>query len=194
MTPPNAARRSQRARRAILEAAYELALERGPAKVTIDAIAARAGVGKQTIYRWWPSKGAVLLDVLIDAVGAVSDMPDTDDVVADLTTQMTAVATLFQSDFARFYTGLIAEAQADDAVAEGLAAQLADRAEGPRRQRLAKAQRDGQIRADVDIAAAVEALYAPLYYRMLLRTGPLGIDHVHALIDATFTGLRPRSA
>jgi AcrR family transcriptional regulator len=191
MKPPNAARRSQRAHQAILRAAYELALDRGPAKVTIDAIAARAGVGKQTIYRWWPSKGALLLDVLIDAVGAVSEMPDTGDVVADLTTQMTAVTSLFQSDFARFYTGLIAEAQADDAVARGLAEQLADRAEGPRRQRLEKAQRDGQIRADVDIAAAVEALYAPLYYRMLLRTGPLSADHVRAVLDVTLRGLRP---
>ena len=194
MKSPNAARRSQRAHRAILEAAYELALDRGPAKVTIDAIAARAGVGKQTIYRWWPSKGALLLDVLADAVGAVSEMPDTGDVVADLTTQMTAVTDLFRSDFARFYTGLIAEAQADDAVARGLAEQLVDRAEGPRRQRLEKAQRDGQIRADVDIAAAVEALYAPLYYRLLLRTAPLSVDHVHAVIDAALRGARPNPA
>ena len=84
MTPPNAARRSQRAHRAILDAAYELALDRGPAKVTVEAMAARAGVGKQTIYRWWPTKGALLLDVLIGAVGAVSEMPDTGDVAADL--------------------------------------------------------------------------------------------------------------
>ncbi|MFD1047344.1 SsgA family sporulation/cell division regulator [Kibdelosporangium lantanae] len=67
-------------------------------------------MGKQTIYRWWPSKGAILLDVLIDAVGAVSEMPDTGDITADLRTQMTAVTELFRSDFARFYTGLIAEA------------------------------------------------------------------------------------
>ena len=191
MNPPNAARRSQRAHRAILDAAYELALDRGPAKVTVEAIAARAGVGKQTIYRWWPSKGALLLDVLIDAVGAVSEMPDTGDLAADLTTQLTAVAELFRSDFARFYTGLIAEAQADEAVARGLAEQLADRAEGPRRQRLAKAQRAGQIRADVDIAAAAEALYAPLYYRLLLRTEPLGVEHVRAVLDIALNGLRP---
>jgi AcrR family transcriptional regulator len=194
MKPPNAARRSQRAHRAILDAAYELALDRGPAKMTVEAIAARAGVGKQTIYRWWPSKGALLLDVLVDAVGAVNVMPDTGDVVADLKTQMTAVTELFRSDFARFYTGLIAEAQADDTVARGLAEQLADRAEGPRRQRLEKAQRDGQIRADIDVAAAAEVLYAPLYYRLLLRTAPLSVDHVHALIDATLNGLRPNPA
>jgi AcrR family transcriptional regulator len=189
--PPNAARRSPRAHRAILDAAYELALERGAAKVTMEAIAARAGVGKQTIYRWWPSKGALLLDVLIDAVGAVSEMPDTGDLAADLATQLTAVAELFQSDFARFYTGLIAEAQADEAVARGLAEQLADRAEGPRRQRLAKAQRDGQLRADVDIAAAAETLYAPLYYRLLLRTEPLSAEHVRNVLDIALNGLRP---
>ena len=139
MNPPNAARRSRRAHRAILDAAYALTLERGAAKVTVEAIAAHAGVGKQTIYRWWPSKGALLLDVLVDAVGAVSEMPDTGDLGADLKTQMTAVVELFTSDFARFYTGLIAEAQGDDAVARGLAEQLLDRADGPRRARLAKA-------------------------------------------------------
>ncbi|TDP98003.1 TetR/AcrR family transcriptional regulator [Labedaea rhizosphaerae] len=192
MTPPNAARRSERAHRAILEAAYALAVDRGAAKVTIEAIAARAGVGKQTIYRWWPSKGALLLDVLIDAVGAVSEMPDTGDVTADLKAQMTAVTRLFQSDFARFYTGLIAEAQGDEAVARGLAEQLLDRADGPRRARLAKAQRDGELRADVDVAAAAEALYAPIYYRLLLRTAPLGVDQVHALLDVVLDGLRPR--
>jgi AcrR family transcriptional regulator len=193
MTPPNAARRSQRAHEAILDAAYELALDRGAAKVTIEAIAARAGVGKQTIYRWWPSKGALLLDVLIDKVGAVSEMPDTGDIEADLKTQMIAVTELFQSDFARFYTGLIAEAQSDDAVARGLAEQLLDRADGPRRQRLEKAQRDGQLRGDIDVTAAVETLYAPLYYRMLVRTAPLSVDHVHALLDVAFDGLRPEA-
>ena len=190
MTPPNAARRSERAHQAILEAAYELAVERGAAKVTIEAIATRAGVGKQTIYRWWPSKGALLLDVLIDAVGAVSEMPDTGDLAADLRTQMTAVTELFQSDFARFYTGLIAEAQGDETVAWGLAEQLIERADGPRRRRLEKAQTDGEIRRDVDVVAAAEALYAPLYYRLLLHTAPLNADQVDALIDVVLTGLR----
>ena len=152
------------------------------------------GVGKQTIYRWWPTKGALLLDVLIGAVGAVSEMPDTGDVAADLRAQMTAVTDLFRSDFARFYTGLIAEAQADAEVAAGLARQLADRAEGPRRQRIEKAVRDGQIRADINVAAAVEALYAPLYYRLLLHTAPLDADHVDAVLDVTLNGLRPSPA
>ena len=191
MTPPNAERRSQHSRRAILRAAYELALELGPAKVSVEAIAARAGVGKQTIYRWWSSKGAVFLDVLEEEVGAVSEIPDTGDVIADLKAQLTAVAELFNSDFARFYKALIAEAQGDAAVARGLAEQLAVRAEGPRRDRLRKAQKEGQIRADIDLAAAVEMLYAPLYYRLLVGAAAPDAAQVGAVLDLALNGLAP---
>jgi AcrR family transcriptional regulator len=186
---PSAERRNPRAQRAILRAAYELAMELGPAKVTVEAIAARAGVGKQTIYRWWPSKGAVFLDALKEEVGAVSEMPDTGDVVADLKAQMTAVVELFSSDFARFYQALIAEAQGDSEVARGLAEQLATRAEGPRRRRLEAAREQGQIRADIDLATAVETLYAPLYYRLLLGTAALSAEHVTHILDVVLNGL-----
>lgn len=193
MPSPNAERRNPRSQRAILRAAYELALEDGPAKVSVEAIAARAGVGKQTIYRWWPSKGAVLLDVLKEEVGAVSDIPDTGDLLADLRTQLGAVVDLFNSDFGRFYRALIAEAQADPEVARGLADQLIVRAEGPRRQRLAAARYRGQLRADVDVTAAVEALYAPLYYRLLLGTALPSHEQVERLLDAVLGGITPPS-
>ena len=58
---PDPARRSERARRAILDAALALCRARGYDGTAIEAIAADAGVGKQTIYRWWPSKGAVIM-------------------------------------------------------------------------------------------------------------------------------------
>ena len=79
--------RSDTSRRAILAAAFELVGEVGYAKLRIEGIAARAGVGKQTIYRWWPSKGAVLFDAFLalaeDAEG-VPALPDTGDLAADL--------------------------------------------------------------------------------------------------------------
>lgn len=87
---PDAGRRSERSRRAILDAALALLGEAGYNKLTIEAIAARAGVGKQTIYRWWPSKAAVLLDASLalagepDAEGGWAGLPDTGDLAADL--------------------------------------------------------------------------------------------------------------
>ena len=80
-------RRSEASRRAILTAAFELVGEIGYQRLTIEGIAARAGVGKQTIYRWWPSKGAVLFDAFL-ALSEDPDgdpaLPDTGDLAADI--------------------------------------------------------------------------------------------------------------
>ena len=73
---PDPARRSERSRRAILDAALELLTEHGYAELTIEAVAARAGVGKQTIYRWWSGKGAVVLDMMGKTVNQVISPKD----------------------------------------------------------------------------------------------------------------------
>ena len=81
--PPR--RRSEKSRVAIIEATRALLLERGFDGLSIEAVAARAGVGKQTIYRWWPSRPALVADVLLeDADKILATMPRTDDVTADL--------------------------------------------------------------------------------------------------------------
>lgn len=83
VTPPR--RRSEKSRVAIIEATRALLLERGFDGLSIEAVAARAGVGKQTIYRWWPSRPALVADVLLeDADKILATMPRTDDVAADL--------------------------------------------------------------------------------------------------------------
>src|SRR5688572_3560572 len=91
---PNTARRNETSRRAILTAAFDLLQEVGYAKLSIEGVAARAGVGKQTIYRWWPSKGAVLFDAFLmlseGAEGEPPVLPDTGDLEADLTVVLRA--------------------------------------------------------------------------------------------------------
>lgn len=78
-------RRSERSRTAIVTATRELLLERGFDGLTIEAVAARAGVGKQTIYRWWPSRPALVADVVLeDADRILASVDHTDDLAADL--------------------------------------------------------------------------------------------------------------
>src|SRR5690606_4458874 len=78
-------RRSERSRVAIVKATKELLLERGFDGLSIEAVAARAGVGKQTIYRWWPSRPALVADVLLeDADRILRPVDRTDDLLADL--------------------------------------------------------------------------------------------------------------
>lgn len=90
--PPR--RRSEKSRTAIIEATRELLLERGFDGMSIEAVAARAGVGKQTIYRWWPSRPALVADVMLaDADKILATMPHTEDVTADLVTWSGTLAT-----------------------------------------------------------------------------------------------------
>ena len=188
---PNPDRRSERARRAILDATLDLCREVGYAATTIEAIAKRAGVGKQTIYRWWPSKAAVAFEAVNDHVGPAVDFPDTGDVLADLERQITAVGRLFTSpDFEPAYTGLIAAAQSDPDVQAGLRGMLEVRVSACRA-RLEKARADGQLRDDVDLDEAIELLYSPLYYRLLLRTRPVDPGLVPRMLRLAFAGLAP---
>jgi AcrR family transcriptional regulator len=190
--PPNPERRSERARTAILDAALALCREQGYAATTMEGIAKRAGVGKQTIYRWWPSKAAVLQEALNENIGTATDFPDTGDVVADLRTQMATVATLFTSEtFSPYARGLIAAAQNDPQVADSLVSSMIEPRVRACRERLKGAVKQGQLRADVDLDNVVELLYAPLYYRLLLHTRPVTPQQVDQILDLAFTGLAP---
>jgi AcrR family transcriptional regulator len=194
MSTPSEQRRSARSRQAILDSALELYQERGLAGMTMEGIARHAGVGKQTIYRWWPSKAAVLLEALDRQATEVSDFPDTGDLLADLRTQMSGVARLFSGPQFAPYVSLIAAAQEDPEV-EGW---IRDIIVAPRvracRERLRRAQEQHQLREDVDLDDVVELLYAPLYYRLLLHTRPVSVEQVDSILRLAFTGLAAQPA
>jgi AcrR family transcriptional regulator len=189
--PPDPTRRNERSRQAILTATADLLGEAGYTKLAVEAIAARAGVGKQTIYRWWPDKGAVVLDAYLALVGADADLafPDSGDLEADLRLVLgSMVDSLADPVFERRYRALLTAIQ-DDA---GLAQALLDRLLKPwlaaTRQRLRAAQQAGQIR-DLDLEVVAELLYGPVYYRWLLRTGPITRQYVDAVVATTLRAL-----
>lgn len=194
MTPPGSSRRSETSRRAILDAAWDLCREQGFAATTMEGIARRAGVGKQTIYRWWSSKAEVIQEALNERVGTVIDLPDTGDVVADLRAAMVGVAGLFADDeFNPYPRGLIAAGQTDPQVAESFLAGVVTPRVRAARERLEAAVEAGQLRDDVDLDDVVELLYAPLYYRLLLRTRPTSPEQVDRVLQLAFEGLAPVS-
>ncbi|MET7332094.1 TetR/AcrR family transcriptional regulator [Nonomuraea sp. NPDC005650] len=191
---PDPARRSERSRQAVLDAARELVSEMGYAKVSIEAIAARAGVGKQTIYRWWRSKGAVIFDAFL-ALSQVDDaitLPDTGDIEADLKLVMRAtVAEFADPDFEAPIRALNMEIVNDPDLAAQYREKLAAPVDEAKKVRLRSAQRAGQIAADADLDLALELLYAPLFQRWLHRSGPLTPEYADALVDLMLKALRP---
>lgn len=194
VTPANPQRRSEKSHRAILDAALALCTELGYGKVTVEAIAARAGVSKKTIYRWWPSRGAVILETVLEGVQAVTEFPDTGDVAADLRTQITGVADFMTGPRAEAYTGLIAESHHDVQLRRALVDQVLEPARAAAAARLRRAVQQGALAADADLSMAIDLLYGPIYYRTLLHLEPFTHEQITALIDhvlATFAPPQP---
>ncbi|MFD7429357.1 TetR/AcrR family transcriptional regulator [Streptomyces sp. NPDC059818] len=184
ITSPSSLRRSESSRRATLDAALALCTEKGYGRVTVEAIAARAGVSKKTIYRWWPSKSAVLLEAFTEALVQGNPPTDTDDIAADLRTHVNgAVAVLSVPPFGPAYAGILSEIHHDDELAETVRTQLIE----PRFEevvtRLRVAQERGRIPPGADLRLAVEMLYGPVYYRHLLRKPMQDPEAVAALVD-----------
>ena len=176
--------RSEEARIAVLEAADDLLVERGFAGVTIEGIAARAGVAKQTIYRWWDSKSDILFDALIEDAEEFFTPPGHGDLGADLRDHLGQLAGfLSQTDAGAVFRALCGQAQHDPAVAARFAADVVasqrDRDRGP----FLAAQARGQVAADADIDAAIDRLAGPIYYRVLVTRQSVAREFTDALVD-----------
>ena len=184
--------RSDTSRRAILDAAFELVGEVGYAKLTMEGIAARAGVGKQTIYRWWPSKGAVLFDAFLalseDAEG-VPALPDTGDLEADL--KLVLRATVAELNDPRYDVPMraMAAAIAND---PALAAEYEQRLEAPMRAiKLARLANAPELPPGTDLELVADLLWSPLLARWQQRRD-LTPEYADALVDTVLAGLHAR--
>ncbi|SDT79944.1 TetR/AcrR family transcriptional regulator [Actinoplanes derwentensis] len=187
--PPDPARRSERSRKAVLDAALTLLGETGYTGLTIEAVAARAGVGKQTIYRWWRGRGEIVLDALADQLGAAGPqaLPNTGDLDADLRAVVRAtVAELADPKLSEITRALTVESL----TSENFADQVRDRILRPQLDTI-KERLCGHVRADVDLDQAVELFVGPMYHRWMLRTGPLTDEYADGIVDLALAALRP---
>ncbi|GGP98085.1 TetR/AcrR family transcriptional regulator [Streptomyces mutabilis] len=198
---PDVSRRSQRSRRAIYDAALALVAEVGYPRTTIEGIAARAGVGKQTIYRWWSSKADVLLEAFLDlgdrAVQAAGEegvgIPDTGDLAADLKSVLRAtVDELRDPKFEAPYRALAAEGVVNEQLGRAFLTELLEPSLQLFVDRLRSAQDAGHLRADLDPRIALELFVSPLAQRWLQRTAPISHGYTDTLVDYALHGLAPR--
>jgi AcrR family transcriptional regulator len=188
---PHAGRpRSERIRLAVLEAAADLLTEGGLRSATIESIAARASVSKVTIYKWWPTRGAVAVDAYFHRYCQTTDFEDTGDVARDLITQIRSVIDTFRSRAGAVMAELIGRAQSDANLAEMLRVHWL----APRRVAttavLQRAIDRGQLRPDIDIPALMDQLYAPLYFRLIMQHEPLEDVLAETLVTTVLTGAR----
>src|SRR5262249_5520961 len=191
---PRGRPRSQEADRAILTAAADLLAERGLAAMSIEEVAARAGVGKTTIYRRWPSKGLLALDAFVTSFREEQPLPDTGTLRGDLLQALhTWVRAVTQTTMGPMLTGLIAEAQHDTE----LRGAWRDRGLEPLRQQhrimLDRAIARGEIAATVDRDVVLDLFFGAAEHRLLLGHLPMTGEFIADVVDMILNGLpRPK--
>jgi AcrR family transcriptional regulator len=177
-------------REEILEAAAGLLFDEGMTGFTIEKVAKLSGASKMTIYKWWPSKGALALDGYFHRVDPQLVFPDTGDIEADLRAQLhTFMRVIRDSPAGRVIGELIGQAQFDPE----LKTAYLDRYSGPRRAKavaaMETAKSRGQLRASLDPESVVDQLWGACYHRLLLPDQPLTDEFVDTLVDNLFHGI-----
>jgi AcrR family transcriptional regulator len=177
-------------RHAILGAAYDLLTEGGIKAFTIEAVAARAGSAKTTIYRWWPSKGALAIEAFLEANSSALAFPRSASAVADLRAQVRLLARAFAGQAGQVIAGLVAEMQGDEETRRAFLQSYVEPRRAEARRLLERGIASGELRADLDVDVTLDALYGAIYWRLLTR--PKGLDEgwVDRMLDNALRGMR----
>jgi AcrR family transcriptional regulator len=178
-------------REAVLAAAGAMLFEGGLAGLTFDKVAQRAGVSKMTIYKWWPSPGALAFESYFAVVEPRLAFDDTGDVERDLRAQLHAFVRLLTAERGGpVIAALVGAAQSDG----DLAAVFTEQYTRPRRalavERIRRAQECGQIAPDVDPEVMVDQLWGACYHRLLMPAQPLDTGFADALLRNLLRGVR----
>jgi AcrR family transcriptional regulator len=172
--------RDEFARERILDAALKELEESGFANATMEAIADRAGASKATVYRWWPNKAAVFIEAFRETIAPEIPFPETDCLANDIRKQLQNFARMLNGRGGRLLVAFVTAAQSDPEVAGALWSLWV----GPRRKQAKEAlerhRRRGELKADVDTDVALDIMYGPLYYRLMLGGGNLSLSQAYA--------------
>jgi AcrR family transcriptional regulator len=183
--------RSEQARRAILRSTLRLLGRKGFSDFKIEEVADHAEVGKATVYRWWPNKGALIADAFASSTTSKLHFPDTGSVYTDMSQQMRQLVKIFRSRHGRIVSAILAAGQSD----KDLIQAFRERFLWPRRREayrtLRRAIARGELRQDTDLDLLLDSLYGPIYMRFLIQHDRLTPEFVEHLCALVLGGARP---
>jgi AcrR family transcriptional regulator len=183
------ARRQTQTRDLVLSAAGQILRRQGYSRLTMERVAAESGVAKTTLYRRWPTKAALCMDLYIDISHRELNMPDTGDVASDLRHIASRVVHLQTRTVAgQAFLGLIAEAQVNPDTRRAFLAEFAERRREVTRAVLRRAIQRREIRADTDIDLFIDALGGAVTFRLLQGHAPVTTKFTNALIMLLLSG------
>jgi AcrR family transcriptional regulator len=177
---------------AIMDAVHDLLQEKSARELSMEAIARRAKVGKPTLYKWWPSKAALIMAMFHERLAGHFEPPAASTAEEAIRTKMRRLIAQFNGLFGKVMADLIAEGQSDSAILQELyerhirlrrASTVAD---------IERGKLAGEFSTDTDAELLVDAIFAPVYYRLLFRFAPLTEKYGNDLIDQVLIGVRKK--
>lgn len=181
--------RDESARRRILKAALELMDTTAFAQLTIEAIAERAGTSKATVYRWWPNKAAVVIEAFREAMAPELPLRSTGTLREDLTNQLRNFSRVLSGRGGRMLRSFVMAGMSDPDVAAAFRSTWSAPRRAEAKQTLRQKQVSGQLRKDADLDLVLDLLYAPLYYRFLVKNEPPSQKYAEAVVELLIQSL-----
>lgn len=160
--------RSTQSRLAILRAAREELADKGFRRVTIESVSSRAGVGKATVYRWWPNKAAILFDAVNSTDERYPEFGGSSETRAELLDEIRGVINYFSTETGGAFLDLVAESRFDPTLQEALSGHFVAARRRATREVLDKGIEQGQTPDTLDIESFMDMVWGAIYYRFLV--------------------------
>jgi AcrR family transcriptional regulator len=173
---------------AILDCANALLEEIGFANMSVEGIAARAGVGKATIYRRWPNKASVVMDAFLAATAKEIAFPNTGSAREDIRRQMRSVVKALNGPRGRTIATLIGVVQSDQELAEAFRTRFVAVRRGEAKAVVQRGIASGEFKPDMDLESVLDCLYGPLYFRLLIGHDKASAKYADQLVDLVLRG------
>ena len=175
--------RSEKARKAVIRSTLALLKQTGFHELSVEAVAAHAGVGKATVYRWWANKGELVIDAFVSAVEKELRFPSAGPVLQSIHVQMRRWAVIFRSPLGQIVAAVIGAGQSEPEILEAFRSHWVEPRRVEARRLLGQAITIGEIRADLDPDTVLDLLYGPLYIRLLLKHAALNEEFVDTVFE-----------
>jgi AcrR family transcriptional regulator len=174
-----------------MDAVYALLQQSSARKLTMEAVAREAGVGKPTLYNWWPSKSALIMDMFHERIASMPEPTQSPTAEEAIRVKVKRLIRLLNGLFGKVVSELIAEAQSDAAIMEDLHTRHMNVRWEAIRLDVERGKANGEFRADTDPDIVIQSIFGAMYYRLLLKFGPLTQTYGERLVDQVLTGIRP---
>lgn len=186
--------RSEKSRKAILNATNKLLLQTSVQELSIEAIAKKAKVGKTTIYRWWPNKTAVVMDSLANQPGMQTPLPTARSHKEAIIMQLDKLIRLVDSNNGKTIAQLFSEAQGSEASLAIFKDNLLEPLMDAIRYSIDEGQKNGEFRDDIDIELAADILCGPIFFRLMAHPNDINESFRDQYPDEAIKILSPANA